>query len=55
MDEVKKLAEDHWKYVESVLLAHDVPGPYIDIAKFHYLSAFEHGFKHGVESMEDVK
>ena len=34
MDEVKKLAEGHWQYVESI--CHKM-----------YVDAFIHGFKHG--------
>ena len=46
-----QLIVDHWNYVETVLLAHKVPMPDIDLAKFHYCAAFRHGYKHAVEEM----
>ena len=36
-EEIKKLAEDHWEYVES-------------ICRKMYIDAFIHGVKHGLES-----
>ena len=35
-EEVKKMAEDHWEYVEK-------------ICKMMYITAFIHGVKHGKE------
>jgi hypothetical protein len=49
VDTMKALAEAHWSYVESVLSNHDLSEREIGIAKFHYISAFIHGYKHGVE------
>lgn len=60
MSYVKKLSNDHWGYVEDVLfkifeittikeLSKD---QIVELIEFHYKSAFEHGFKHGVEYME---
>jgi len=50
-DHIKEDAEAHWSYIESLLEAHG----HTDLAaiKFHYVSAFTHGFKHGVEWIED--
>jgi len=45
------LAAEHWKYVESVLLAHNTAQEIISIAEFHYKASFIHGFKHGVQSV----
>ena len=50
----KKLANDHWGYIESLLEAHHVLNTTIELIEFHYKSAFIHGFKHGVESMEEM-
>lgn len=52
MDTVKALAEAHWGYVEDVLSNHDLTEREIGIAKFHYVSAFIHGYKHGVEDSQ---
>ena len=56
-DQAKKLAEEHWSYVGEVVkqgagnLVYLTQEQIIDIIKFHYQSAFIHGFKHGVENM----
>ena len=47
------LAESHWQYVASTIFAHTGTAledrDYI-ICKHHYITAFAHGFKHGVDS-----
>ncbi len=43
----EQLAEDHWGYVEELLVKHEIKG--IKIIEFHYKSAFIHGYKHGEE------
>ena len=45
-----KLVEDHWGYVEQVLLAHGEAEDVVCKIGFHYKSAMEHGYKHGIES-----
>ncbi len=52
---VHKLASAHWDYVGSVLTAHGIaPDSKLFCAcAFHYISAFEHGWKHGVEHMKE--
>lgn len=53
-DRVKILAEAHWTYIESLLGAHNIAPETIDIAEFHYKSAFIHGYKHrDEEELED--
>lgn len=58
-EQAKKLAEEHWSYVGEVVkqgagsLVYLTQDQIIDIIKFHYQSAFVHGFKHGVESCGD--
>jgi hypothetical protein len=47
------LATLHWEYVEKTLKKHGVAQDILTIAKFHYKSAFCHGFKHGVEYAND--
>ena len=49
--EAEALAKAHWSYVEEVLAAHGVSPAVIETCEFHYISAFIHGYKHGVESM----
>ena len=52
MDErVKQLADDHWKYVAEVVEIHEEGLDVIEKCKFHYKTAFIHGYKHGVEDM----
>lgn len=52
---MNKLARDHWQYIQNVLEAHDEPEEVINLARFHYNSAFIHGFKHGVEYVNENK
>jgi len=45
--EAKKLAEEHWDYVErliELMIENEM-----ELLKFHYVEAFIHGYKHGVE------
>lgn len=45
-----KLIESHWEYVHDLLVEHEASDLEIKIAKFHYKSAFKHGFKHAAET-----
>ena len=47
MDEVKKLAQEHWNYVEELLHTHGESDDVIEKIGFHYKSAMIHGVKHG--------
>jgi len=47
-----ELADAHWSYVEELLMAHQVPAAMVDNAKFHYKSAFIHGYKHAMEDSQ---
>jgi hypothetical protein len=49
MEKAKKLAEEHWSYIEGVLKAHGINESIIALVKFHYISAFIHGWKHKTE------
>ncbi len=44
-----KLAEEHWRYVKGVLEVAGRSGEQLEEIEYHYLTAFEHGFKHGQE------
>ena len=52
---VHKLANAHWDYVGSVLMAHGISqdSKLYNACAFHYISAFEHGWKHGIEHMKE--
>lgn len=43
------VAEMHWSFIEELLRAHGGVEQEITVCKFHYKSAFIHGWKHGVE------
>ena len=43
---VEKLAEEHWSYVEKVLVVAGEDELTIAKIRFHYISAFIHGYKH---------
>lgn len=49
----KQKAARHWSYLEEVLQQHEVSEKEIDIIGFHYRTAFIHGWKHGVESVNE--
>lgn len=49
---VEELAEEHWNYVKDLLGIHGEKSKIIDKIGFHYVTAFEHGYKHGVEDQE---
>ena len=53
IENIKQDVINHWDYVESVLIAHGESADVIYKCGFHYRTAFEHGFKHGVESAEE--
>lgn len=48
------LAEEHWSYVRSLLVAHgdDEDSSVLNQIEFHYKSAMIHGYKHGVSDRE---
>ena len=51
----KSLAEDHWRYMEEILVAYGAEKGEIRAARFHYISAFVHGYKHAIEDVEASK
>lgn len=56
-DKIKRLAEEHWQYIENLLNVSMKTGIYtkqemIDNVKFHYLTAWEHGAKHYSEMLD---
>ena len=52
----KRLAYEHWDYVHGVITRTDpeLPGFLVDMLKFHYISSFIHGFKHGAENQSQA-
>jgi len=48
MDE-KKLSQDHWEWAKKLLLTYGVTEQDLKKAEYIYVSAFEHGYKHGKE------
>lgn len=55
MQTVQKLAEAHWSYIQDFLLTHGESSETITKIKFHYISAFIHGYKHGIEDVENAQ
>lgn len=52
-DPLDVLIDDHWGYIESLLLSHNESEDVLEAAKFHYKSAFRHGWKHAKEDSND--
>ena len=52
----KELADEHWKYIKSVLLNHKIELPELMRIGFHYRTAMIHGYKHGwFDAMKEKK
>ena len=49
--ESEEVAKAHWDYISELLEVHKEDSKTIDMVKFHYISAFIHGWKHGVEEV----
>ena len=49
------LTRAHWDYILQVLTAHGVETRIKNLVGFHYQTAFEHGFKHGVDYEKNKK
>ena len=59
LEEVRRLAEDHWKYT-SELIVHvlriyniKMDEELLEILRFLYVEAMIHGYKHGIEDMKN--
>ena len=48
MSKAEELANAHWKYVEEILTAHFIDSSTMLVAERHYITAFIHGYKHGI-------
>jgi hypothetical protein len=53
-EELTSLINAHFSYIENLLLSHGESDIMIDLVKFHYCSAFEHGYKHAVQDFESL-
>ncbi len=49
-DKALEIAQAHWKYIEELLITYGIEEN--TVAKMHYISAFVHGWKHGIEEVE---
>jgi len=49
MEDVNKIAADHWEYIKSLLIQHKIDLPELNRIGFHYRTAFIHGYKHGID------
>ena len=52
-DYLDKLITDHWNYLDKLLTEHNQSGSTILVAKFHYITAFKHGWKHAMEYIQE--
>jgi hypothetical protein len=48
----KALAEQHWSYIEKLLLTHGEDEDVVKKIKFHYITSFIHGYKHAITQGE---
>ena len=49
ISQARRLANEHWAFIEKLLNALGVNEDLISKYRFFYVEAFIHGFKHGVE------
>jgi hypothetical protein len=49
----EKLAEQHWIYIEKLLIVHGEDEKTIEKIKFHYIQAGRHFYKHGFINARD--
>ena len=52
MTRAEELANDHWEWLESILLANETKTLQIEAVELIYTSAFIHGWKHALEEQE---
>jgi len=53
MNEIKKLAVDHWKYTKGVIDRMD--DRCVELAEYLYIQAFMHGHKHAMDDNRKVR
>lgn len=52
--EYSDLAKDHWQWTEGLISRIDTNGVFtIEALEYIYLTAFDHGFKHGYKAYEE--
>ena len=44
---ISDITYQHWDYIKKLLILHGIDESILKIVEFHYISAFEHGLKHG--------
>lgn len=47
-ENINELINNHWDYVNNILITHNLNTITINMIKFHYKTAFLHGYKHGI-------
>lgn len=50
-EELKKMCDEHWKFIEDILLHHSVNEDEIKRIGFYYKSALFHGYKHALTDL----
>ena len=54
MNKARELAEAHWNsYVKKIVEAHEPDSSVVEKVGVHYVLTFIHGYKHGVESINE--
>ena len=51
MIDIDKIARDHWDYIKDLLETHGCFEGLSEL-EFHYITAFKHGYKHGLYDKE---
>jgi hypothetical protein len=51
IERAKTLADEHWAYIEKLLIAHGQSSHTIKECGFHYREAFAHGYKHAIHDI----
>ena len=53
-DKSEKLADEHWAWLEPILIFHYSPET-LAMMKYLYMTAMRHGYKHGLKAKRDYE
>lgn len=55
LTEAERLAEAHWDYIDGIMIAHQQQDNVRNVCRYHYVTAFVHGYKHALEAVEESR
>ncbi len=52
-NKAERLAQEHWDWLNSVLVRCEIQGSVLALCRVLYISAFKHGYKHALRQCND--